>query len=434
MAKLHELQERRAHAVSEMQSINDKVETETRDYSDAEDKRHKELKSEIAGLDRQIARAVDLQEATRAAPAILHHGRGDGSFEERAREYSLIRAIAHQSGMAVDAGREIEISQELQRRFGMTPEGMLAPTQIFERRVVTTAAPAAGPGSNIIATDLLAGQFIDILRDALATARLGARVLSNLVGNVSIPRLKASATGEWVAENSGLTASDVQLDQVSLSPKHVGALVEVSRNMLQQSTPDVETIIRDDFAALLARAIDKGALIGGGSNEPVGVLSTSGIGDVPGGAAGLAPTWANICALVSAVAGANALTGSLGFVTNTKVVGKCTSVLKSTADTSSNFILENPGAVQLAGFPLVQTNLIPSNLVKGGSGTVCSALVFGNWRDLLIGYWSAFDVLVNPYESTAYTKGNVQVRAMATCDVAVRQVKSFAATKDVLTT
>jgi len=433
--KLHELLEKRAHAISEMQGLADKCEVETRDYSEVEDRRHKELKTEIAGFDRQIERAKDVQEATRAAPAILVHGNGrDGNFEDRARGYSIIRAIAHQSGMAVDAGKEIEISQELSRRNGMTPEGMLAPTQIFEKRVITTGLPAPGPGSNLIQTDLLGNQFIDILRDALATARLGATTLSNLVGNVAIPRLKQSATGTWVAENSGLTASDAQYDQVALSPKHVGALVEVSRNMLQQSSPDIETLLRSDFAQLLARAIDKGAIIGGGSNEPVGVLATTGIGDVAGGAAGLAPTWANVIALVSAVAGANALRGSLGFVSNAKFAGKASSVLKSTADTSSNFIMESPGDTELAGYPFAMSNLIPSNLVKGASGTVCSALIFGNWVDLIIGYWSAFDLLVNPYESTAYTKGNVQVRAMATCDVGVRQVKSFAAIKDLLTT
>ena len=168
--------------------------------------------------------------------------------------------------------------------------------------------------------------------------------------------------------------------------------------------------------------------------EPVGVLRTSGVTDVAGGAAGLAPTWANILLTIAGVAGANALEGSLGFLTNAKTTGKMSSVLKSTADTSSSFILESPGSTTLAGYPLVMSNLVPSNLVKGASGTVCSALIFGNWADLIIGYWSAFDLLVNPYESTAYSKGNVQVRAMATCDVAVRQPKSFAKIADILTT
>ena len=92
-------------------------------------------------------------------------------------------------------------------------------------------------------------------------------------------------------------------------------------------------------------------------------------------------------------------------------------------------IMEDPG--QLAGYPMASTNLVPSNLSKG-TGNNLSALIFGNFNDLLLGYWSEFDLLVNPYESTAYAKGNVQVRGMLTMDVAVRHPESFAAITDLI--
>lgn len=438
MAKLHELQERRSVAVSEMQEINQKAESENRDYSAAEDKRHKELKTELAGLDKQIQRAADLQEATRSAPAILHHGRGDGNFEDRCRSFSLRKAILAQiPGADVDAGSEKELSRELERRSGRPAQGVLCPTSVFEKRadVITTGLPAAGPGGTLVATELLAGQFIDILRTSLATRRLGATVLNNLVGNVDVPRLKASATALWVQENAAITASDVQFDKVQLVPHHVGAIVEYSRNMVQQASPDVENILRNDFAALLARALDAAAINGtAASDEPTGILQTTGVIDVPTGAAGGAPTWANILLTIAGVAGENALQGSLGFLTNSKVTAKCSTVLKSSADTSSSFILDGPGDTTLAGYPLVMSNLVPSTLEKGASGAVCSALIFGNWSDLLIGYWSSFDVLVNPFSEVAYTKGNILIRGMLTADIAVRQPKSFAKIADLTTT
>jgi HK97 family phage major capsid protein len=77
----------------------------------------------------------------------------------------------------------------------------------------------------------------------------------------------------------------------------------------------------------------------------------------------------------------------------------------------------------LAGYPLAMTSLMPAQTI-----------IFGNWPDLLLGFWSELDVLVNPYESAAYSKGNVQVRAMATCDVALRHAESFAYSNDVATT
>jgi hypothetical protein len=84
---------------------------------------------------------------------------------------------------------------------------------------------------------------------------LGAIVLNGLVGNVDIPKLKASATAGWVAENSGLSPSDVGFTKVSMAPKHAGALTEFSRNMLLQPSPGIEELVRDDFAKILAEAV-----------------------------------------------------------------------------------------------------------------------------------------------------------------------------------
>ena len=59
--------------------------------------------------------------------------------------------------------------------------------------------------------------------------------------------------------------------------------------MSLQSTPDIEQLIRADVA-LLADAIDTAAINGGGgSNQPAGILNTTGIGSVAGGTNGLAP-------------------------------------------------------------------------------------------------------------------------------------------------
>ena len=153
----------------------------------------------------------------------------------------------------------------------------------------------------------MGNQFVDHLRAALVTRRLGARILSGLVGNVAIPRLKTSVTSAWVAENSALTLADPAVDQITLSPKHVGCLTEFSRNMLLQSSPDIEEMLRNDFAQVLARAIDSAALVGGGSNQPVGIISTSGVATVNMAT----PTWTTVLQLIEAVEGSDALAGSL---------------------------------------------------------------------------------------------------------------------------
>jgi HK97 family phage major capsid protein len=255
-------------------------------------------------------------------------------------------------------------------------------------------------------------------------------VLGGLVGNLSVPRLKASATASWVAENAAISASDPQTEQVTFGPKHVGGIVELSRNMLQQPSLDVTRMVENDLTQLIAVALDAAAIKGGGSNQPSGLLAAgSGITIVPGAADGLAPSWDNVIALIAAVDVANALGGSLGFLTNGKAVKAMRTTAKTATDTASNMIM--PDATTLAGYPLGSTQNVPSNLTKG-SGTGLSALIFGDWSQLMLGFWSDLDILVNPFESTAYSKGNVQVRAMATADVKIRQPLAFAAITDLI--
>ena len=193
-----------------------------------------------------------------------------------------------------------------------------------------------------------------------------------------------------------------------------------------QSSPDVEQLVRGILAQVLAQSLDAAAIAGtGASNQPRGVLNTSGIGSVAMGTNGLAVTYDAVADLMGTVADANAEAGSLAFLTNTKV-RRAVAKLK---DTQARPL----GAeVVFQGMPRAFSNNVPANLTKGTSSGVCSALIYGNWADLLIGLWSEIDVLVNPYESTAYSKGNVQVRAMTTCDISVRHPESFGAIQDIL--
>jgi HK97 family phage major capsid protein len=428
------LKEQRAAKTDALRAIVAKAANENRDLTEQEQTAFDAGKTEIEKLEKDIRNAEFLAEAERrqhGEPVTGH----DQRFDQECREFSLVKAIASQvPGLNVDSGREKEISRELERRSGRAAQGgLLCPTSVFEKRFVTTALPAGGPGANLIATDWRGDQFIDRLRAAMAVRRLGARVLSGLVGNVDIPQLSVSGAASWVAENSVISASDPEVDKVSLTPKHCGVLTEVSRNMILQSSPDIEDMLRDDFAQQLAGALDTAAINGGGANEPSGVLATSGVSDVFGGTNGLAPTYANVVALIAAVGNANGLQGALGFLTNSKVLAKLATILQSTADTSSTWIVPDPGANTLAGYPLAISNNVPSNLTRG-TGTNLSAIIFGNWNDLLIGYWSAFDLLVNPYSEVAYTKGNVLVRGMLTADIKLRHVLSFARTPNVITT
>ena len=430
---LRELMEKRAALVANMRKINDDPQGEGGDVSDKQAEKFKQLRADLEKTDTAIERAKLIDAADRRADGAALTGDADANFDRELRSFSMVRAMAAAAGLNVDAGREREVSQELAKRSGKAPQGFYVPMQVFERRataqelerrVLTTAAPGGGPASNIIAEDYRGDMFIDLLRSALITERLGATVLSGLQGDVAIPRQKATGGSAWVAENAAISASDAEFNQVSMTPKHAGVIQEYSRNLLLQSSPDIEMLMRRDFAASLARAIDSAALNGGGSNEPTGILATSGVDKTTSLST---PSWSGVLDLIDIVESGDALMGSLGFAMSPTTKKKLRTTLRA-ANTDSRFIMET--ATELAGYMAAASTGVPNAAGSPPTGQI----IFGNFSDLVVGYWSVLDVLVNPYESTAYSKGNVQIRGMLTADVALRHDESFAAATDVPTT
>jgi HK97 family phage major capsid protein len=204
---------------------------------------------------------------------------------------------------------------------------------------------------------------------------------------------------------------------------------DISRKMLLQSSLDVEAFVRNDLATSLALAIDSAAINGtGSSNQPKGVLNQTGIGSVAGGTNGGNPDWKDIVDLESAVAIDNADIGNLGFLTNAKVRGKLLQTEK--ASTTAQYVWSDNNS--LRGYNAAVSNQVPSNLTKGTASGVCSAILFGNWADLIIGTWGGIDINVDT--STGSSSGTVRVVALQDVDIAVRHAESFAAMKDALTT
>ena len=352
-----------------------------------------------------------------------------GLSKKEAQQFSFLRAINALCSPGDRAAQEAaaferEASDAVAAKTGKSARGFYVPSDVQRRDLTVGTATAGG---HTVATNLLASSFIDLLRNKMSVTAMGAQFLTGLVGNIAIPRQTGGASAYWVAESGAPTESAAAFDQVAMSPKTVGAYSDISRKLLLQSSIDIEAFVRNDLATVMALAIDLAALNGSGaSNQPRGVLQTSGIGDVAGGTNGAAPSWANIVELETDVAVANADAGTMGYLTNAKVRGK----LKTTSKVSgqNGFVWEGG---ELNGYRAAVSNQVPSNLTKGTASGVASAIIFGNWADLIIGQWGTLDLLVDPYSNS--TSGTVRVVALQDVDVAVRNAVSFSAMLDALT-
>jgi HK97 family phage major capsid protein/HK97 family phage prohead protease len=331
-----------------------------------------------------------------------------GLSEKETRQFSWLRAINYLSNPADRAAREaagfeIEASDAAAAKLGRQSRGITIPQDILSRDLATSPASAGG---NLVATDLLAGSFIDLLRNASALDRAGATVLTGLTGNVAIPRQSGAATAYWVAESGAPSESQQTLDQVTMMPRTVAAYTDYSRRLLIQSSVDVENMVRSDLARVLALKIDLAGLYGTGTNsEPLGLKNTTGIGTED--FAANTPTFAEVVALESDVAGANALLGSPVYLMNAAMRGALKTAVKESGQAS--YIYENN---EVNGYRGDVSNQVAAN-----------DLWFGNFADLLIGYFSGLDLMVDPYSNS--TSGTVRVVAMQDVDMAVRHPESF---------
>jgi len=330
-----------------------------------------------------------------------------GLTQAETRSFSVLRAIDYLANPGSAAKREaaafeIEASEAAASKLGRASRGITIPNEVFKRDMQTSPDTAGG---NLVATEL-SSDFISLLTNASVLAQTGSTILTGLTGNISIPRAGSQQTSYWIGEGSNVTESDMTIEQVNMSGKTIGAMTDISRKLLIQSSLDVETLVRQHLANSVALEIDRAALYGlGSSSEPLGLHNVTGIATENVG--NNDPSWADVVNMESDIAVGNALTGSLAYVTRANIAGAMKVKAK---DSGSGLFVNDNGTVN--GYPCY-----PSNQVEAGD------IWFGNWSELILGYWSGLDLQVDPY--TGGASGNVRVRVLQDVDVAVKHPASF---------
>jgi len=411
------------------QDINlDEVRTQTIDEAKAEFKRNSKEIIDLAArhnkrdlADKAIADGISVEEFR---GVLLENISNDtpletpseiGMTKEEVRKFSLvkaIRALANPSDRRAqeEAAFEFECSEAAAREHGKTAQGVMLPTDVLRnwKRDLNTSND-----STLIAEDYRGGDFIDVLRNASSVMQAGATMLRGLQGNVVIPKKTAGASAGWIATEGGDSSeSEFTTGSVTMSPKVIGAHTDVTRLLLQQSSLDVENLIRDDLTQSIATAIDLGALAGSGSSgQPTGIANTSGINTTTFAAAN--PTWSEIVAMESAVANDNALMGSLSYICRPADYGTLKTTEKATG--TAQFVVSPDG--NMNGY-----NVVRSNQVTSGD------FYFGNFADLLIGMYGGLDITVDPF--THSKSGSLRIVALQTIDTAVRHAVSFCKSSD----
>lgn len=339
-----------------------------------------------------------------------------GLTESESRNFSIVRLVRHLAApdarTTEDAAFEIEASRAFAQRTGRDPDGAYLPPDLlfsrgFAQRDMNTGTESQGGA--LVATQLLAENFIDALTNRLAIYKAGATLLPGLVGNVKIPRLAGGAAHEWLAEAGAATNVAANFDVISMSPKTVAVSIPVTRRLLIQSTPGVENILRNDIIRSVALGIDAAALNGDASpNAPSGLRAAI-EGDAIKWSTDDKPTFKEIVALETAVASANADEGGLAYLYNAAMGGH---LKTTTIEDGTPYFIETPEG-EANGHRRFKTNQVQG-----------SDVFFGNWADLIIGTWSGLDLRADT--ATLAASDGLVLRAFQDVDVGIRHAASFA--------
>ena len=355
------------------------------------------------------------------------------------REYSLARMIrAQATGDWSEAGFEREMADEVQRRTGRAARGVYVPDFAWRAGAMATAATGAVGDENVvdnfIPTVHRGDMFIEALRARQVMANLGVTFMGGLTNRIKMPKFSAGATAAFV-EELGDVADQSQTDAgVTLQPRTMGAYVDISRLALKESVPALDRIVQDDLLRAAADLIESAAISGSGSGgAPTGILNNGDVGnvDISAGTDVAALTWADLTDLVKTVEDADGVINAqtLGWLSNPKVKAKMANTVK-VSSTDSIMLLNDPWN-SIYGYRAEFTSNVPSNLNPGDGGTDGSALIFGDFSQLIVGLFGGADIMID--ETTGGLAGTTRIIMHQDIDVAIRHGASFAITDEVST-
>ena len=334
-----------------------------------------------------------------------------GLTKKESKSYSVttaMRQLLHGKGLN---GIEGEVSDAIAKRCGRETNGFFLPSK---RDLV---AGTATDGAELVGTDTRGGDFIDSLRPNMVTMQAGVRVLNGLTGDVSIPRKSSASAATFKAEVTAHANTEPQFESVSLSPRHLGTYTDVSKQLLAQGSPDVDSLIRDDLNQAVAVALDKAVIqgAGSGSNEPQGIIGATGVSAITiADNVGGEPTSAELHTFLKELDDDNALRDNSAWLTGSVIASAMKQTLLTTAIGGYQWDMSNNSVL---GYKAYSTSQIPAERT-----------ILGDLSEYLLAIWDGTEIVYDPFSGAKTRTVTFVLNLM--CDGNVRQPKAFAVSDD----
>jgi len=437
MKNIKALKEERGSLLDELAGLQNVIEREARSMSEKETNRLSEIEARLSAIAGEVEKLEKLQSLAAQAAGNSVSRSEEKEKSKMKEQYSFKRAME----MAISGRRDgVEgefnaIAAEEYQRSGVSvsAHSIKIPSEVFKRDMTATGgSPAGTEGGYNIQTSV--GSIIDVLLPRTVLRGLGVQQLSNLVGNLDLPTASTLPSAGWNTENGSATEKSPAFSKVTFSPKRLAAYIQVSNQLMFQSSNSIDAYVRNWLLQAMAQSMEAAAIKGGGSNEPTGIIANANVNVVYAGGAtsnstnanGAAPVWADVVNLMKAVENANG--EGVAYLTNPLVKAKLQTTPRQSSGVEGNFIWPAGGS-ELNGYPVATSTLVPSNLSKGTSSTL-SAAIFGDFSKMALASWGGMELTVDPYSGATAGLTNVVLNAYMDCNLL--QPAAFAVCKDIV--
>lgn len=335
------------------------------------------------------------------------------------REYSIANVLTALVGGEADISFERERSAELYESMNMRPSrtSIMVPLDGFRsvledrinRREMNSMSGSA-PG--LVAQQNLPTMFIDYVRTRIGVKN--ATFIAGLTGGpVTIPVQTSEAQVAWISgttaspgTNQAVSATTVQVGDITLTPHKLGAYVPIGLDLLLQGNPSATNIAVTSLMNAVARKLGTTMLKGNASDPAITGLATA-TGVQTAVIANIASaTWANITGMIGKVEGLE-YNGPQEFVMSAGDKATFKSIAKG--NYGSGFICED-------GF-------IDGRYVNVDGSLSSGDIYYGDFSNIYVGQWGGIELMLDPY--TQSLSGTVNVIVRLVCDIGIARPNTF---------
>lgn len=313
------------------------------------------------------------------------------------KEFRLLKAIADiANNRQMD---DVALAVSEQGREEMRKNGLSYGGQIQIPVESRAAISVSADGEDTVATNLY--NVMAPLRAKNVLLAAGAKLITNLTGDVQIPLMTATNCG-WESEMGEAQDGAGTFSSVKLSPKRLTCYIDISKQFLVQDSVGAEELIRQDIVQAINSKLEETLLSEdeGDATKPAGIFS------VIKPSAHTVSNFADLCNAESDIEDANVV-GELKYVMSNKAKAALRSMQKSAKTTQ--LVMENG---QIDGTPVLNTSH-----VKG------KKFIFADWSNLAIGQFGALDITVDSYSQA--TKGAIRLVLNIFMDAKVLRPEAF---------